>query len=310
MCLILPIRGLRLHALVCGASPVSRSEYYCCCLHYPPFPSLPLTEQGRSYSWATSTFVGFYCCGEEAIAIERALVAKPETGRWGQGLQMVRGSLEGRGTTVGSKTQTLLQWLALLSSPHPSTCLPAHYVSLPARELTFWQINGSGLCQVWVHFRVTGRKPCSFLSSGGQMKSQLHLTTGMRGHIFSTDLHLTLYVFPPKTTKGHYLKILWLKSNFLWFSLPFSNLFFGCLAFEGRFFFFCWGHGGQSALWTSYSVCSQVVCFLTGLCVAGKGRCLLPNVGLADSIKKISKGSLWGAVKKKGCSESGTRLLG
>lgn len=61
-------------------------------------------------------------------------------------------------------------------------------------------------CQVWVHFRVPGREPCSFLSSGGQMKSQLHLTTGMRGHIFSTDLHLTLYVFPPKTTKGTTLK--------------------------------------------------------------------------------------------------------
>lgn len=35
-----------------------------------------------------------------------------------------------------------------------------------------------------------------------------------------------------------------------------------------------------------------------------------PNVGLADSIKKISKGPLWGAVKKKGCFESATRLKG
>lgn len=79
--LFLPIKGLRLHTLVCGASPTSWSEYYCCCLHYPPFPSLPLTERGSGYSWATSTFVGFYCCREEAIAIERAPVAWPETDR-------------------------------------------------------------------------------------------------------------------------------------------------------------------------------------------------------------------------------------
>lgn len=133
VCLFLPIRGLRLHALVCGASPMSWSEYYCCCLRYPPFPSLPLTEQGCSYSWATSTFVGFYCCGEEAIAIERALVALPETDRWEPGLQMVRGSLGGRETTWGSKTQDLPQWLSsLLYSPHLA-CLPASTLCLLPR---------------------------------------------------------------------------------------------------------------------------------------------------------------------------------
>lgn len=47
-----------------------------------------------------------------------------------------------------------------------------------------------------------------------------------------------------------------------------------------------------------------------GCVVQEKGGCLLPNVGLADSIKKISKGPLWGAVKKKGCFESTTRLQG
>lgn len=31
--------------LACGASPVRQSQYYCCCLHYPPFPPLPLTVQ-------------------------------------------------------------------------------------------------------------------------------------------------------------------------------------------------------------------------------------------------------------------------
>lgn len=137
-CLFLPIKALRLHTLVCGASPMSWSEYYCCCLRYPPFPSLPLTERGSSYSWATSTFVGFYCCGEEAIAIERALVALPETDRWEPGLQMVRGSLGGRETTVGSKTQGLPRWLSsLLSSPRPSACLPSLSAPLPARELSF-----------------------------------------------------------------------------------------------------------------------------------------------------------------------------
>lgn len=115
-------KRLRLHSLVCGASPMSWSEYYCCCLRYPPFPSLPLTEGGCSYSWATSTFVGFYCCGEEAIAIERALVALPETDRWEPGLQMVGGSLGGRETTWGSKTRGLPRWLSsLLTSP---VCLP------------------------------------------------------------------------------------------------------------------------------------------------------------------------------------------
>lgn len=35
------------------------------------FPSLPLTERGHSHCWATSTFEGFYCCGEEAIAMNK-----------------------------------------------------------------------------------------------------------------------------------------------------------------------------------------------------------------------------------------------
>lgn len=78
---VLSLSNNSLHAPVCGASPVSLSEYYCCCLHYPPFPSLPLTERGGGYSWATSTFEGFYCRGEEAIAIERLLATLPETGR-------------------------------------------------------------------------------------------------------------------------------------------------------------------------------------------------------------------------------------
>lgn len=37
-----------LPALSCGASLVRHSQYYCCCLHYPPFPSLPLTVQAAA----------------------------------------------------------------------------------------------------------------------------------------------------------------------------------------------------------------------------------------------------------------------
>lgn len=176
-------------------SPVSQSEYYCCCLCYPPFPSLPLTEWGSSYSWATSTFVGFYCCGEEAIAIERVRVALPDTDRWDPGLQMVRGSLGGRKTTSGSKSRDLPGWL----SPHlarlrtsPLCLLPRRLVSRPVFLIDQWPWPAPD-CHVWVHSGVTGGELCSSLSFGGQMKSQLDLTTGMRAHIFSTDLHLTAF---------------------------------------------------------------------------------------------------------------------
>lgn len=72
------------------------------------------------------------------------------------------------------------------SFPH-LTCLLARcpFFSIDQRS---WPAPG---CQVRVHSGVMGGVLCSSLSSGGQMKSQLDLTTGMRGHIFSTDLHLT-----------------------------------------------------------------------------------------------------------------------
>lgn len=63
--------------------------------------------------------------------------------------------------------------------------------------------------------------------------------------------------------------------------------------FKETFFFLSQtGFIGDTQLCGLVTVRSQLVCLLTGLWVAGKGRCLLPNVGLADSIKKISKGSL------------------
>lgn len=316
-CLFLPIKALRLHTLVCGASPMSWSEYYCCCLRYPPFPSLPLTERGSSYSWATSTFVGFYCCGEEAIAIERALVALPETDRWEPGLQMVRGSLGGRETTVGSKTQGLPRWLSsLLSSPRPSACLPSLSAPLPARELSF--LFDRSLVQACARLPALGSllshwRRAVFLSvfwwADEESAGPHHRDEG--AHFFHRSA-LYCLLFPAQAERATDSKRFhWnhVSFNFLFFWMaPSSDFVEGHLKEWGFFFFFCWVHGGQAAWWESLS--SQLVCFLTGLCVAGKGGCLLPNVGLADSIKKISKGPLWGAVKKKGCFESTTRLQG
>lgn len=112
------------------------------------------------------------------------------------------------------------------------------------------------------------------------MKSQLHHTAGMRGHIFSTYLHAT----------GKFCKVkkkfdtVSVESTFLSFSMTPSSNVEGHLKETGFM--------GDTQLCGLVAVRSQLVRLLTGLRVAGKGRCLLPNVGLADSIKKISKGSL------------------
>lgn len=116
--------------------------------------------------------------------------------RWELGLQMVRGSLGGREITWGSKDSGFAS-MTLLSSPRLSACLRSLSASSPARELFCLpdMINGPGPRQIarfWVHSAVSGGELCFSLSSGGQMKSQLELTTGMREHIYSTDLHLTV----------------------------------------------------------------------------------------------------------------------
>lgn len=84
--------------------------------------SFPFTSSDRAglqpRARATSTFVGFYCYWEEAIAIERVLATVPDTDRWEPGLQMVRGSMGGRGWR--SKTHAFPRWLS--SSHH--ACLP------------------------------------------------------------------------------------------------------------------------------------------------------------------------------------------
>lgn len=211
--LFLPIGGLRLRALVCGASPMCRSEYYCCCLHYPPFHSLPLTEQGCSHGWATSTFVGFYCCGEEAIAIERALVALPKTGRWEPGLQMVRGSLGGRETTRGSKTQGFPRWLlSPLSSPRLRACFCSLSAPLPACELSCLldMISGPALC--WV--ARFGFTPQSLEVSCAPLWWADEESAGAHGrdeevHFFHRSA-LDCLVFPALVIKGHWLSEIFL----------------------------------------------------------------------------------------------------
>lgn len=86
--------------------------------------------------------------------------------------------------------------MTILSPP----CLSA---SLPSRALfcLFEMIDGWELCwagPVWVHVSVTAGE----LSSGGQMKSQLGLTAGMSGHIFSAALDLTVPSFPAFVIHG------------------------------------------------------------------------------------------------------------
>lgn len=290
--LFLPIGGLRLHALVCGASPMCRSEYYCCCLHYPPFHSLPLTEQGCSHGWATSTFVGFYCCGEEAIAIERALVALPKTGRWEPGLQMVRGSLGGRETTRGSKTQGFPRWLL-----SPLFTSPAHLFLLSVCSLAcLWTVLSSWHdqwpstvlgCQVWVHSSVTGGELCS--SVVGRWRVSWSSRQGWGGAFFP-QICTWLSGFSsaghkrPLTVWNIFIDVIF--SSFF----PFLNTvlhWFGTRTFEGNFI--CWVHWGQAAQQTSLAVWKQLVCLLTGLCGAGKGGCTLPNVCLLTPSRKYQK---------------------
>lgn len=99
-------------------------------------------------------------------------------------------------------------FISLLTSPRLSACLRSLSVSSPARELSCLldMISGPGLRRI-ARFGFTLQsleESCvPLLSSGGQMKSQLELTTGMRGHIFSTDLHLTVCFLPALAIKGH-----------------------------------------------------------------------------------------------------------
>lgn len=96
------------------------------------FPSLPLTEQGCSHGPATSTFVGFYCCGEEAIAIERALVALPERER-----QVRARATDGERKSVRTRNNPRIKAsgfpsMTVLLFPHLA-CLPASTLSLLPR---------------------------------------------------------------------------------------------------------------------------------------------------------------------------------
>lgn len=86
------------------------------------------------------------------------------------------------------------------------------------------------------------------------MKSQLHHTAGMRGHIFSTHLHVPGCRFVKLKVKKKFNKVS-VESTFLSFSMTPSS------TVEGRFketFFPNRVHGGHTALWTS--CCSKPAC--------------------------------------------------
>lgn len=109
-------------------------------------------SEGCRHGWATSTFEGFYCCGEEAIAIERARVALPETDRWEPGCRWWEEVCEDekknktRIKETGFPSMTALS--PFLSSPQLSACLLSPSASLPGRQLFCLpdMINGIGQC--------------------------------------------------------------------------------------------------------------------------------------------------------------------
>lgn len=148
--LLHPIRGLHLHTLVSGASPMSWRVNTTVVVYVIRLsPDFLWQSEAAAMAGLLLLFAGFYCCREEAIAIERALAALPETDRWEPGLQMVRGSLGGRETIWGSKTQGLPRWLlsSPLSTPRLSACRCSLSASSPVRELSCLldMINGPDL---------------------------------------------------------------------------------------------------------------------------------------------------------------------
>lgn len=135
-----------------------------------------------------------------------------------RGSQMVRrGSLRGRETVVGDQRGDAPPPPPPPQNPHhphlaPSVCPPSRSVCFlcplagrPVLLLLMDQRAGASPgCQLRVHSGVSGGggELSSCLSSGGQMKSQLDLTAGMKAHIFSTDLHLTALSLPALRAKG------------------------------------------------------------------------------------------------------------
>lgn len=275
------------------ASPAGQSEYWCFCSRWAPLPSLPLTEGGRGCSGATSTFVAFYCCGQEAIAVEgvQSGLCQTQTGEkpgFADGEDRKSGS-PGDGAR-GSKSQ------GPAHHPHltPSVCPPSRSVCFlcPLAGLLLLMDQRAGAspgCQLRVHSGVSGGELCSCLSSGGQMKSQLDLTAGMKARISSTDLHLTALA-PGAAHRAQLTR-----------RLPSFSF---CSAASVSLHWFAGGalrSGGGGGMWPGGKVCLKPTCvFLDEVECCGRGgakrRVWLerspPNVGLADSIKKISKGPL------------------
>lgn len=123
------------------------------------------------------------------------------------------------------------------------------------------------------------------------MKSQLDRTTGTKGHIFSTDLHL-LGCFSHTSHRGPRTKLLSLKLYFLEFSFLFndSSHAFCKRTFEGKFFLkFLLGS------WRTCSLVGKFVClkpncvFLDKVVCCRKRGCLQPNVGSLhqENIKRL-----------------------
>lgn len=133
VCLFLPIRGLRLHTLVCGASPMSWSEYYCCCLRYPAFPSLPLTERAPQLQLGYFYFCRFLLLwggsnsnwmSTSGLARDRQVRARATDGERKSG--KTRNNLRIKESGFASMTPLF----SLLASP---VCLPASALCLLPR---------------------------------------------------------------------------------------------------------------------------------------------------------------------------------
>lgn len=246
VCLFRPIRGMHLHTLVSGASPTSWRVNTSVVVYVIRLsPDFLWQSKASAMAGLLLLFVGFYCCREEAIVIERALAALPETDRWEPGLQMVRVSLGGRETTWGSKTQGCLDDSSPLFCPHLA-CLPASApcllprLSVSCPVILTWSIAQAfaglpGLGSLCSHGRRAVR--LSVFCWADEESAGAHCRD--EGVHFFHRSALDCLFFPAQAIKGWWLK------PFHWnkISLNFPSLFntsflrFGTWTFEGNFFF-------------------------------------------------------------------------
>lgn len=232
VCFFCPISGLRSHTSVSGASPVSWRVNTTVVVYVIRLsPDFLWQSEAAAMARLLLLFVGFYCCREEAIVIEEARAALPETDRWEPGLQMVRGSLGRQETTRGSKTQGLPQWLlsSLLSTPCLSAFLCSLSASSPVCELSCLldMINGPGIRRP-ARFRFTlqsREESCTSLCLLlGRWRVSWSSLQGWAG-TFITQICTWLSVLSCTNHKGWWLKSFhWHKISFN-FALPFNTPF-------------------------------------------------------------------------------------